>query len=395
MDFTLSDEQRELRRTVRSFLDRRSPEAEVRRLMADEGGHDAATWRLMAGQLGLHGLALPEEYGGGGCGMVELGVVLEEMGRALLCGPFFSTVVLAATTLLFVDDREAAEDLLPGIASGETVATLALIEDSGSWDETGIALTAERSAAGWLLSGRKNYVPDGHLADVILVAARTGAGVSLFAVDGAAAGLTREPLRTLDLTRKQALLEYRSVPARLVGEEGTAWPALRKALDVAAIALAAEQVGGAAAVLDMAVGHAKTRVQFGRPIGSFQAIKHRCADMVVAIESARATAHYALWAAATGAADLPLVAATAKAYCSQVFTRCAEANVQIHGGIGFTWEHPAHLYLKRAKSSEVFLGSPSRHREALARHAGFHPHAGQEHLPTPPTPNTPNTRSVP
>jgi alkylation response protein AidB-like acyl-CoA dehydrogenase len=389
MDFTLSDEQQELRRTVRSFLDHRLPEAEVRRLMADERGHDATTWQLMAGQLGLHGLALPEEYEGAGCGLVELGVVLEEMGRALLCGPFFSTVVLAATTLLFVDDRDVCKDLLPGIASGETVATLALVEDSGCWDEAGIGLAAEQAPGGWRLSGRKNYVPDGHLADVVLVVARTSAGVSLFAVDGEDPGLVREPLRTLDLTRKQALLEFQSVPARLVGEDGAVWPALRKALDVAAIALAAEQVGGAAAVLDMAVGHAKTRVQFGRPIGSFQAIKHRCADMVVAIESGRATAHYALWAAATGAADLPLVASATKAYCSQVFTRCAEANVQIHGGIGFTWEHPAHLYLKRAKSSEVFLGSPSRHREALARDAGFHPHARQEHL------STPATRSIP
>jgi alkylation response protein AidB-like acyl-CoA dehydrogenase len=381
MDFTLSDEQEELRRTVRSFLGRRSPEAEVRRLMAEEDGHDAATWRLMAGQLGLHGLALPEEYGGGGCGMLELGVVLEEMGRALLGGPFFSTVVLAATTLLFSGDEEACQDLLPGIASGATVATLAVAEDSGCRDEAGTALTAERASAGWRLNGRKNYVPDGHLADVILVAARTGAGVGLFAVDGTATGLVRKPLRTLDQTRKQALLEFRSVAARPVGEAGTAWPALRKALDVAAIALAAEQAGGAAAVLDMAVGHAKTRVQFGRPIGSFQAIKHRCADMMVAVESARATAHYALWAAATDAADLPLVASTAKAYCSQVFTRCAEANVQIHGGVGFTWEHPAQLYLKRAKSSEMFLGPPSLHREALARHADFHPRARQEPVP--------------
>jgi alkylation response protein AidB-like acyl-CoA dehydrogenase len=206
MDFTLSDEQEELRRTVRSFLGRRSPEAEVRRLMAEEDGHDAATWRLMAGQLGLHGLALPEEYGGGGCGMLELGVVLEEMGRALLGGPFFSTVVLAATTLLFSGDEEACQDLLPGIASGATVATLAVAEDSGCRDEAGTALTAERASAGWRLNGRKNYVPDGHLADVILVAARTGAGVGLFAVDGTATGLVRKPLRTLDQTRKQALL---------------------------------------------------------------------------------------------------------------------------------------------------------------------------------------------
>jgi len=371
MDFAFTAEQEELRRTVRSFLERRSSAADVLRLMADERGYDVEVWRLMAGQLGLHGLAVPEEYGGGGFGMVELGAVLEEMGRAVLCGPFFSTVVLATTALLASGDREACKDLLPGIVAGDTVATLALVEESGRWDEDGIRLTAERGPGGWRLTGRKDFVPDGNLADVILVAARTGGGVSLFAVDGRAQGLAREALPTLDKTRRQALLGFQQVPARLVGERAAAWPVLRHTLDVAAVALAAEQAGGAAAVLDMAVGHAKTRVQFGRPIGSFQAIKHKCADMAVAVESARATAQYALWTAATGAEDLPVVASLAKAHCSEAFTRCAETNVQIHGGIGFTWEHPAHLYLKRAKSSEMFLGSPRHHRNALAQRAGF------------------------
>ncbi|MFG3022403.1 acyl-CoA dehydrogenase family protein [Streptomyces sp. NPDC048254] len=371
MDFAFSDEQEELRDTVRSFLGRRSTPADVRRLMADARGYDEETWRLMAGQLGLQGLALPEEYGGSGFGLVELGVVMEEMGRALLCGPFLSSAVLAAQAVLASADRQACKDLLPGIASGETVATLAVTEQSGHWTADGIALSAEHTAGEWRLTGRKYYVPDGHVADLVLVAARTAQGVSLFAVDANAPGLTREALPTLDLTRKQAMLDFQVVPARLLGADGAAWPALRRALDIAVIALAVEQVGGAFAALDMAVDYAKTRVQFGRVIGSFQAVKHQCADMLVAAESARATAHHALWAAATDAPDLRVVASGAKAYCSEAFTRCAEANVQIHGGIGFTWEHSAHLYLKRAKSAEIFLGAPREHRELLAQAAGF------------------------
>jgi alkylation response protein AidB-like acyl-CoA dehydrogenase len=215
------------------------------------------------------------------------------------------------------------------------------------------------------------FVLDGHTADLILVAARTSAGVSLFAVEGGASGLTRTALSTMDQTRKQAKLEFDSTPARLIGTDGAGWNVLSTVLDLAAVALAAEQVGGAQRCLDMAVEYAKVRVQFGRPIGSFQAIKHKCADMLLEVESAKSAAYYAGWCAAEMNEELPSVASLAKAYCSEAYFHAAAENIQIHGGIGFTWEHPAHLYFKRAKSSEIYLGDPTYHRELLAQRIGI------------------------
>ncbi|MFE7840458.1 acyl-CoA dehydrogenase family protein [Streptomyces sp. NPDC057474] len=374
MDLTFSQEQDELRKVVRSFLAKYSDEVAVRRLAADPRGHDPAVWRRMATELGLQGLAVPEEYGGSGFGYVDLGIVFEEAGRALLCGPYLATVALAAEALLRCADEQARRDLLPGIASGETMATLALTEDSGRWDEPAIRLTArDTTTAGWQLTGAKTYVPDGHLADLILVAARTPGGIGLFAVDAAhAPGLTRTPLPTLDQTRKQARLEFTATPARLIGAEDTAWPALARALATASVLLAAEQVGGAAAALDAAVDYAKIRVQYGRPIGSFQGIKHKCADMLVEIESARSAAYGGLWALDAGdETEIGIAAALAQAFCSEAFTKVAGDSIQVHGGIGFTWEHPAHLYFKRAKSSEALLGTPSYHRELLAARLGI------------------------
>jgi alkylation response protein AidB-like acyl-CoA dehydrogenase len=371
VNFAFSEEQEELRRSVRRFLEDKSPESEVRRLMETPEGYDPSVWDQMAQQLGLQGLAIPEEYGGSGYGYVELVVVLEEMGRALLCAPYFSSVALAANTLLASGDDAAKKEYLPGIAAGSTIATLAFTEDSGRWDEAGITLTATKSGDGYTLDGHKSFVLDGHTAHLILVAARTGAGVSLFAVDGNAAGLTRTSLSTMDQTRKQARLEFSGTPARLVGAEGSGWTTLSKTLDLAAVALAAEQVGGAQKVLEMSVEYAKVRVQFGRPIGSFQAIKHKCADMLLEVESAKSAAYYAGWAAAEDSDELPVVASLAKAYCSDAYFHAAAENIQIHGGIGFTWEHPAHLYFKRAKSSELLLGDPSYHRELLAQRIGI------------------------
>jgi alkylation response protein AidB-like acyl-CoA dehydrogenase len=374
MDLTFSEEQDELRKVVRSFLAKHSDEANVRRLAADPQGHDPVVWRRMAGELGLQGLAVPEEYGGSGFGYVDLGIVFEETGRALLGGPYFATVALAAEALLRCADEQARHDLLPGIASGGTVATLALTEDSGRWDEQGIRLTAAHDeAGGWRLTGVKTYVPDGHLADLLLVAARTPGGISLLAVETAdAPGLTRIPLPTLDQTRKQARLEFTDTPARLLGPEGAAWPALERTLATAAVLLSAEQVGGAAAALDAAVAYAKIREQYGRPIGSFQGIKHKCADMLMEIESARSAAYGGLWALDAGdETEIAMAAALAQAVCSEAFTKVAADNIQVHGGIGFTWEHPAHLYFKRAKSSEVLLGTPSYHRELLAARLGI------------------------
>jgi alkylation response protein AidB-like acyl-CoA dehydrogenase len=371
VNFAFSEEQEELRRSVRRFLEDKSPESEVRRLMETPEGYDPSVWDQMAQQLGLQGLAIPEEYGGSGYGYVELVVVLEEMGRALLCAPYFSSVALAANTLLASGDDAAKKEYLPGIAAGSTIATLAFTEDSGRWDEAGITLTATKSGDGYTLDGHKSFVLDGHTANLILVAARTGAGVSLFAVDGNAAGLTRTSLSTMDQTRKQARLEFSGTPARLVGAEGSGWTTLSKTLDLAAVALAAEQVGGAQKVLEMSVEYAKVRVQFGRPIGSFQAIKHKCADMLLEVESAKSAAYYAGWAAAEDSDELPVVASLAKAYCSDAYFHAAAENIQIHGGIGFTWEHPAHLYFKRAKSSELLFGDPTYHRELLAQRIGI------------------------
>jgi len=351
MNFAFSEEQEELRKTVRAFLDAKSSEASVREQMDTESGFDPAVWSQMGEQMGLQGLHIPEAYGGSGYGYVELGVVLEEMGRSLLCAPYFATVVLAANTLIHSGDEAAKKKYLPGIAAGETIATLAYTEPSGKWDESGITMQASGSGSAFTLSGTKMFVLDGHTANLIIVAAKTGKGTSLFAVDGNAAGLTRTALSTMDQTRKQAKLST--------------------VLDLAAVGLAAEQVGGAQKVLDMAVEYAKVRVQFGRPIGSFQAIKHKCADMLLEVESAKSAAYYGMWCASEMNDELASVASLAKAYCSEAYFHATAENIQIHGGIGFTWEHPAHLYFKRAKSSELLFGDPTYHRELLAQRIGI------------------------
>jgi alkylation response protein AidB-like acyl-CoA dehydrogenase len=379
--------------------------------MAEQRGVDAALWAGV-GELGLPGLAIPEEYGGAGLGFVELGIALEEAGRALLPAPLLATA-LAAEAILRGGDETDRRRLLPGIASGAVIATVALTGDDGQWLPDHLPLRARRAtaspngrpeSAGWHLDGIATYVLDGQDADLIVAAAGTTAGPMLFAVTADAAGLTRTPLTTLDQTRRLARLTFAGVPASalagvpasalagvpasaLAGVPASALggvpasalggvPAsalggdtgatLRHLRDLAAVALAAEQVGGAARCLEMAVGYAKTRVQFGRPIGSFQAIKHRCADVLVAVESARSAAAHAARLAAEDSPDLPLYAALAKSYCSEAYLTAAGENIQIHGGIGFTWEHDAHLYFKRAKCSEVLFGAPAQHRARLA-----------------------------
>ena len=287
MNFAFSEEQEELRRITRQFLESKSPEAEVRRLMDTDEGYDPAVWSQMANELGLQSLIIPEEYGGQGFTFVELTVVLEEMGRALLCAPYFSSCVLAASALLHSGDDAAKKEHLPGIASGETIATLAFTEPNGKWDESGIEATATKDGDGYKLNGTKMFVLDGAQAGLLIVAAKSDAGVSLFAVDPNGAGVTRTNLATMDQTRKQAKIELADAPATLIGTEGAGWATLERVLDLAAVALAAEQVGGAQKVLETAVQYAKDRVQFGRPIGSFQAIKHKCADMLLEVESAK------------------------------------------------------------------------------------------------------------
>ncbi|MFF7640815.1 acyl-CoA dehydrogenase family protein [Streptomyces canus] len=375
MDFAFSEEQEELGRTVRTFLADTSPETETRRLMETPEGFDRALWLRMGTELGLQGLAVPEEYGGAGCGPVEVGVVMEEMGRALVCAPFLSSAVLATTTLLRCADEDARKRLLPGLACGELVGTLALTEDSARWDAAGVRLTARESKGSWLLTGHKTFVLDGATADVVLTVARTeddtGDGIGVFCVEGDAAGLTRAPLPTMDPTRRQARLDYQDVPATRLRTHGDGWDLVSEVLDRAAVALAAEQVGVASRALDMAVEYAKVRHQFGRPIGSFQAVKHLLADVLLEMESARAAAHYALLASENEDPELPAVASLAKAFCSDACVQATQENIQVHGGIGFTWEHPAHLYLKRAKTSQLLFGDPAYHRELLARRIGM------------------------
>ena len=376
MNFAFSEEQDQLRDAVRKFLEAKSPETEVRRLMETTEGYDPAVWSQMANELGLQSLHIPEAYGGQGFSWVELGIVLEEQGRALLCAPYFSTVVLAANAILNAGTEDQKAALLPGIASGETIATLAFTEPNGKWDAAGITLEATPAGDGATLTGTKMFVLDGHIANLIVVAARAAGttgehGISFYTVDGDAAGLTRTALATMDQTRKQAKLEFNAVQATLLGTAGAGWAALSKTLDQAAVGLCNEMVGGGQYVLDESVQYAKDRVQFGRPIGSFQAIKHKCADMLLEIESAKSAAYYASWAAAEDNDELPVVASLAKAYCSDAYFHATAENIQIHGGIGFTWEHDAHLYFKRAKSSEILFGDATYHRELLAQRIGI------------------------
>jgi alkylation response protein AidB-like acyl-CoA dehydrogenase len=334
-------------------------------------GYDPDVWHQLATELGLVGIAISEEFGGTGGSFLEQVVILEEMGRCLACLPYFSTAVLATHTLLESGDEVAQKRWLPAIAAGETIATLALAEESGRWDEGGIAATAVQDGSGWRLTGTKSYVLDGHLAELILVAARTSDGVSLFAVEGDTATISRTPLQTVDLTRKLARVEFMQTPAVLVGGQGDAWPVLERVLDLAVVAMAAEQVGGAQTVLDDAVAYATDRIQFGRQIGSFQAVKHRCADVLLDVESARSAAYYAAWGVTDGAEDRAEAAAIAKTYCSDAYLKATADNIQIHGGIGFTWEHSAQLYYKRAKSSEILFGQTTYWRELLADRMGL------------------------
>jgi alkylation response protein AidB-like acyl-CoA dehydrogenase len=350
VNFAFSPEQEEFRLSLRRFLADKSPAAEVRRLMETDDGYDPQVWKQLADQLGLQGLAIPEEFGGAGATPVELGIAFEEMGRALLCAPFFSTVGLAAQALLAVGDDQAKREYLPRIADGSLLATVAVTEPDGRWDLAAVRTSAVTDSAApgaapaFRLDGTKMFVVDGHIAQVLLL------------------------LPTLDMTRKLARVELSGVPARLVSGPGDATDALSRALDLALVALTAEQVGGAQRCLDMAVDYAKIRMQFGRPIGSFQAIKHKCAEMLIEVESAKSAAYHA---AGSSPGELGVAAAIAKAYCSEAYFQVAAETIQVHGGIGFTWEHDAHLYFRRAKSSQLLLGDEHYHRERFAALTGI------------------------
>ncbi len=373
MQFTFTEEQEEFRRYLRRFLDDKSTPADVRRLMATDDGYDRDVWRQLCNDLGLPAVGIPETYGGQGFGFVELGIVLEEMGRALLCAPFFASAVLAANAILNAGSEEQKRELLPEIASGETIATLAFAEDNGRWDSGGIEMTATKSGDGYVLDGAKSFVLDGHIAGLIVVVARKAGtsgdtGLSFFTVAADASGLDKRLLKTVDETRKVARLQFSSVPATLLGTDGEGAAPLSRTLDQAAVCLASEMVGGAEQLRESALEYAHMRMQFGRSIASFQAIKHKSAEMLLEVELAKSAAYYAAQAAADGANDLPMVAPLAKACAADAYMQAAVQTVQIHGGVGFTWDNDTHLWFKRAKSSEVFLGTPAYHRERLMQH---------------------------
>ncbi len=374
MNFSFTTEQEELRRYTRQWLDENCPLETVRMLMDTERGYDDGHWAAIA-EMGWLGMAIPTEWGGAGFTFLELFVLLEEQGRSLFCAPFLSTVVMAAGVVEEAGGDRQKKEILSAIASGELIAAVAFTEPNGRWEAEGVTTEARpRPGGGWTLNGTKSFVLDGHVADLLVVAAGTDQGVSLFLVPAGTEGIARGRLETMDQTRKQAeitLTDVHLASDALLGPEGGGWPILERMLERAAVALSAEQVGGAQACLQMAVSYAKVRKQFGRPIGSFQAIKHKCADMLAQVESARSAAYYAGWAVSEDNDERPLMASLAKSYCSESYFFSAAENIQIHGGIGFTWEHNAHLYFKRAKSSELLFGDPSFHREKIAVQLGL------------------------
>lgn len=380
MEFSFTEEQQMIRETAASFLAEVSSSEAVRRAMATETGYEDALWSRITEEMCWHAVHVPEDVGGLGLGYVELAAMLEEMGRSLLCAPFFSTVCLGVNALLVAGTDEQQEKYLGMIVEGRT-ATLAYAAAGRGADAAAVEATYTTDDDGAQLNGRLRYVPDGHTADLLVVAARQeggsdDAGIALFVVDANAGGVTRRWLPTMDQTRKQAEIELQNVRIGaddIMRDPGSAWPLLSRVLDLARIAIAAEQSGGAGRVLELTVDYIKERKQFGRPVGGFQAMKHKAADMMLKAEAARSAAYYAACIADDflgGDAtpdELAEAASIAKAYCSDAYFFNAGCAIQMHGGIGFTWEHDMHLYFKRAKSTQLFLGDAAYHRERLAR----------------------------
>jgi alkylation response protein AidB-like acyl-CoA dehydrogenase len=365
--FSFSSEQEEFRSNLRRLLADRSPTKEVRRLMETHQGYERDGWRATNTALGLTAIRIPEAYGGYGLSFGDQCIVLEEMGRALLCAPYFATAVLAGGAVMNAGTEAEKQMLLPGIAAGETTATFAWVEDNGRWDAEGTALTATAEGAETVLNGHKSYVIDGHTADLIVVLARAQQGLSLFTVDGNAAGLTRRAVTSMDATRKLARLEFNRVAARPLGAAGNAAAPFARTMVEAAVCLANEMVGGADRLREDALAYAMMRMQFGRPIASFQSMKHKQADMLLEVELAKSAAYYAAASLDDGDVDAAANAHLAKACASDAYMQTAIHAVQIHGGIGFTWDNDTHLWFKRAKSSEVLLGDANYHRELMVQ----------------------------
>src|SRR5207249_3931892 len=370
MDFSFSSDQQLLKNSARAFLDEHCKPATVRLLWDDPRGESDTMWKEMA-QLGWHGLALPEAYGGSGLGMVESAILLEELGRASYPGPYWPTVLAAAAVAAAGNDAQKKR-WLSAIATGDARATLALLDADLDWDPAAMTTRAEKSAKGWTLSGTKRFVPWAHVANVLLIPARAPEGPSLFLVDPAAAGLKLSPVQGMDLATRWVHLDMDKVPVApeaLLGTPGQAAPLLSSLVRRGAIGAAAEMLGAARRCLDMAVGYAKVREQFGQPIGSFQAIRHKCSEMLLEVENSHSAVYYAAWALDAKAEDHELAASVAKAYVGDASRKvCGEA-IQVHGGIGFTWEYDLHIYFKRAKALESMYGVVDYHREQIVRRA--------------------------
>jgi alkylation response protein AidB-like acyl-CoA dehydrogenase len=368
MDFDLSKPQRLLKESARDFLARECQPGRVRELMATDTAHDQELWQAIADQ-GWMGMMIPEEQGGLGLGLVDMAVIAEEMGRACLPGAFLSTLFASALIERAGSAEQRAKYLEP-IAAGELKATVALLETGANWDVDAVKLEAAHRDGSFSLTGKKLFVPDAGVADLLICVARDGEGLALLPVERDAHGLNIKPMPSMDATRKVNEVVFDGVivtKANALGADGDTGGALRSALEVAIVALCAEMVGGMQWVLDTTVEYAKTRQQFGRPIGSFQAVQHQCADMLLMMESARSAAYYAAWALTESDPAASLAVSIAKAYCSDVYREVGNRGVQVHGGIGFTWEHDLQLYYKRGKSSETLFGDAAFHRERIAR----------------------------
>jgi alkylation response protein AidB-like acyl-CoA dehydrogenase len=365
MNFDFSDDQKQLRDEARKFLTEKSPPKAVRTVLDGKVAYDKELWKGLA-EMGFLGVAIPEEFGGAGAGHLELCVIAEEIGRALAPVPFSSTVYLAAEALLIAGSDAQKQKWLPKIASGEAIGTLALFEGKGNPSPKAIKL----AAAGGALNGVKKPVPDGAIADFAVVAARTGssgrdADISLFLVDLKADGVEARELTNIDLTRGQAELTFKNAKAEPLGATGDGWSILSQVLDRAAVLMAFEQVGGADRSLEMGRDYALDRIAFGRPIGSFQAVKHMLADMYVSATLARSNCYYGAWALSTNAGELPEAAAAARISATQAFQHCSKNNIQVHGGMGFTWEFDCHMYYRRANAAALGLGSLSYWEDQL------------------------------
>ena len=379
MEFTFTEEQELLKDAANSFLEEFSSSTKIREAMESDRGFDPLVWKKIATDLGWLALLIPEKYDGLGLTWIELVALLEQMGKHLFCSPFHSTICLGVSSLLEAGNEEQKSKYLPQIARGDLLITLACVEKEGNWDSEGIKTTFKKEGQNYYLNGNKKYVPYGHSSQFIVIAARQEGSqgeedLSLFLVNAMEPNITINKLVTMDQTKPQAELTLDNLKlneSHLLGEEGKGWEALSRIRTLGALGIAADQVGGAQKCLDMTCKYVLEREQFNRKIGSFQSIKHRLADMMVLVESAKSSVYYASCIAADNNEELNEAVSIAKSYCSEAYFKCAADSIQLHGGVGFTWEFDIHLYFKRAKSSEISFGDPRIHKEKIANILGI------------------------